>query len=51
MLSHHIDDKFTHNLDNTVKKPLLLIDADATQRQHPPIKDARRIPQGFSDDS
>ncbi|KAG2101792.1 hypothetical protein BD769DRAFT_1393754 [Suillus cothurnatus] len=51
MLSHHIDDKFTHNLDNTIKKPLLLIDADATQRQHPPINDARWIPQGFFDNS
>ncbi|KAG2138255.1 hypothetical protein BD769DRAFT_1663832 [Suillus cothurnatus] len=51
MLSHHIDNKFTHNLDNTIKKPLLIIDADATQQQHPPIKDACQIPQGFFDDS
>ncbi|KAG2343896.1 WD40 repeat-like protein [Suillus weaverae] len=34
---------------NTVKKPLL--DADATRRRRPPIKDARRIPRGFFDDA
>ncbi|KAG1893947.1 WD40-repeat-containing domain protein [Suillus fuscotomentosus] len=43
-----LEDLLSDN-DNTVKKPLL--DADATQRRRPPIKDARQIPRGFFDDS
>ncbi|KAG1873350.1 hypothetical protein C8R48DRAFT_452071 [Suillus tomentosus] len=43
-----LEDLLSDN-DNAVKK--LLLDADATQRRRPPIKDARRIPRGFFDDS
>ncbi|KAG2147772.1 WD40-repeat-containing domain protein [Suillus bovinus] len=41
--------KLIHSSQNTVKKPLS--DADATRQGRPLIKDARRIPQGFFDDS
>ncbi|KAG2112934.1 hypothetical protein BD769DRAFT_1112112 [Suillus cothurnatus] len=42
-----LEDLLSHN--DTVKKPLL--DADATRRRAPPIKDVRRIPRGFFDNA
>jgi WD40 repeat protein len=44
-----LEDLLSHNVDDTVKK--LLLDADATRRRAPPIKDVRRIPRGFFDNA